>query len=69
MDNSNKLVAQDTQDDKKTKQKHNTICVGNHYAKINTNDVDKNMSPPTNNWRQRRNEHYFMRKSQRTSQN
>jgi hypothetical protein len=26
---------------RKTKQKHNTICVGNHYTKINTNDVDK----------------------------
>jgi hypothetical protein len=27
---------------KKTKQKHNTICVGNHYMQINTNNVNKN---------------------------
>jgi hypothetical protein len=26
---------------KKTKQKHNTICVGNHYMQINTNNVNK----------------------------
>jgi hypothetical protein len=24
---------------KKTKQKHNAICVGHHYAKTNTNNV------------------------------
>ena len=24
-----------------TKQKHNTICVGNHYAQANTNNVNK----------------------------
>ena len=26
---------------KKTKQKHNTICVGNHYTQTNTNNVNK----------------------------
>jgi len=26
---------------RKTKQKHNTICVGHHYAQTNTNDVSK----------------------------
>jgi len=32
---------------RKTKQKHNTIYIGNHYMQANTN----NMIPPTNNWR------------------
>jgi hypothetical protein len=26
---------------RKTKQKHNTICVGHHYAQTNTNSVSK----------------------------
>ena len=26
---------------RKTKQKHNTICVGCHYAQTNTNNVNK----------------------------
>jgi hypothetical protein len=26
---------------RKTKQKHNTICVGNHYTQTNTNNVNK----------------------------
>ena len=34
---------------RKIKQKHNSICVGYHYAQANTNNVNK--SPPTNNWR------------------
>jgi hypothetical protein len=25
----------------KVKQKHNTICVGHHYAQTNTNNVNK----------------------------
>ena len=25
----------------KQKQKHNTICVGHHYAQINTNNLNK----------------------------
>jgi hypothetical protein len=30
-----------TQDESKTKQKLNTICVGNHYTQTNTNNVNK----------------------------
>jgi hypothetical protein len=26
---------------RKTKQKHNTICVGHHYTQTNTNNVSK----------------------------
>jgi hypothetical protein len=26
---------------KQTKQKHNTICIGHHYAQTNTNNVNK----------------------------
>jgi len=26
---------------RRTKQKHNTICVGHHYTQINTNNVNK----------------------------
>ena len=26
---------------RKTKQKHNTICVGHHYTQTNTNNVNK----------------------------
>jgi hypothetical protein len=26
---------------RKTKQKHNTLCVGNHYTQINTNNLNK----------------------------
>jgi hypothetical protein len=26
---------------RKTKQKHNTICVGHHYMQTNTNNVNK----------------------------
>ena len=32
---------------RKTKQKHNTMCVGHHYTQTNSNNVSK--SPPTNN--------------------
>jgi hypothetical protein len=28
----------------KTKQKHNTICFGHHYAQTNTNNVNKTWS-------------------------
>ena len=41
MDNPEKLATQVTQDEEKTKQKHNTICVGHHYAQANTNNVSK----------------------------
>ena len=40
---------------KKTKQKHNTICVGHHYAKTNTNNINKR-APPSS-WKERRTEH------------
>ena len=26
---------------RKTKENHNTICVGHHYAQVNTNNVNK----------------------------
>ena len=29
---------------RKTKQKHNTICVGHHYMQSNTNNVNKTWS-------------------------
>ena len=31
------------------KQKHNSICVGHHYAQANTTNANK--SPHTNKWR------------------
>jgi hypothetical protein len=37
MDNPEKLATRR----RKTKQKHNTICVGLHYAQTNTNNVNK----------------------------
>ena len=36
-DNPEKLVTQDTQDE----EKHNTICVGHHYAQAKANNVNK----------------------------
>ena len=30
-----------TQDEEKTKQKRNTVCVGHHYTPKNTNNVNK----------------------------
>ena len=49
MDNLEKLASQGTQDE----QKHNTICVEYHYTQTNTNNkTKKDMSPPTNNWRE-----------------
>ena len=55
MNNSENLATQGTQDEekhretgnigytrrRKTKQKHNTICVGHNYAQTNTNNVNK----------------------------
>jgi hypothetical protein len=38
MDNPEKMAAQGTQGENKTKQ-HNTICVKRHYAQTNTNNV------------------------------
>ena len=39
-DNPEKLATQDYVQ-RKTKQKHNTICVGHHYAQTNRNNVYK----------------------------
>ena len=36
---------------RKSKQKHNTICVGHHYRQTNTHNTTKDIRPPTNNWR------------------
>jgi hypothetical protein len=44
MDNPEKLATKYTRGSLE-KQKHNTICVGHHYAQTNTNNVNK-----TNNW-------------------
>ena len=41
MDHPEKLAAYDIQDEEKTKQKHNAICVEHHYAQANTNNVNK----------------------------
>ena len=40
-----------TQDEDKQKKKHNTIRVGHHNAKTNTNKVKKDMSHPIINGR------------------
>ena len=29
------------QDEEKQNEKHNTICIGHHYAQVNTNNVNK----------------------------
>ena len=39
MDNPEKLARYGTQDEDKSKQKHNTICFGHHYTHTNTNNV------------------------------
>jgi len=43
MDYVEKLTTHGTQDEEKTKQKHNTICVGQHYTKTNTNNVNNSI--------------------------
>jgi hypothetical protein len=40
MDNPKKLAIGYTRR-RKTKENHNTICVGHHYAQVNTNNVNK----------------------------
>jgi hypothetical protein len=37
MDNPEKLATRR----RKTKQKHNTICIGHHYMKANTYNINK----------------------------
>jgi len=41
MDNPEKPATQGHTRRLKTKQKHNTICVGHHYTQTNTNNVNK----------------------------
>ena len=43
MDNPEKLETQATQDTRRrqTKQKHNTMYIGHHYAQANINNVNK----------------------------
>jgi len=43
MENPQKLATLGTQDTRRrqTKQKHNKICVGNHYTQAKTNNVNK----------------------------
>jgi len=42
MDNPEKLATLGAQDEeKKTKYKHNTICVGHNYTQTNINNVNK----------------------------
>ena len=45
MGNSEKLATYGTQD-RKTKQKYNTICIGQHYAQANTQNVNKTWTLP-----------------------
>ena len=39
MDNTEKMATQGTQDEEE--QNKNTICVGQHYIQVNTNNVNK----------------------------
>jgi hypothetical protein len=39
MGNPENLATLGTQDEEK--QKHNTICIGHHYAQTNTNNINK----------------------------
>jgi len=41
MRNPEKLETYGTQDENKTKQKHNTMGIGHHYAQTNKNNVNK----------------------------
>ena len=45
MNNQEKLSILYRQDTRRgqTKQKHNTICVGHHFAQTNTNNVNKTL--------------------------
>ena len=48
MDSPEELAPYGIQDEWQAKQKHNTLCVGDHYYQANTINVN---NPPTNNWR------------------
>jgi hypothetical protein len=41
MDTPEKLATLGTQNEDKQNKKHYTICVGHHYTKTNTNNVNK----------------------------
>ena len=41
MENPGKLATQDTQGEEEQSKKHNTMCVGHHFALTNTTDADK----------------------------
>ena len=45
MGNSEKLATYGTQE-RKTEQKHNTICIGYHYAQANSYNVNKTWALP-----------------------
>ena len=48
---------------RKTKQKHNTICVGHHYMQTNTNNVNKTCSLLQTTGGKDKLNFFFMRKS------
>ena len=41
MDNQEKLATYIYTRQRKTMQKHNTMCVGHHYMQANTNNINK----------------------------
>ena len=49
---SRESETQGTQDEEKTKQKHNTICIWHHHTQTRH-------TSPHNNWSQRRTKHRF----------
>ena len=65
MNNPEKLATLGTQDEEKQNKKHNTICVGYHYALIN---VNKTWALLQTTGGKDESNIVFMRKSWRTSQ-
>jgi len=68
MDNPQKLETLGTQDEEKTKQKHNAICVVHHYAQTNTNNVIKTWALLQTTGGKDEPNIVFIQNSQRTSQ-
>ena len=56
MNNPEKLAAYGINDE----EKQNNMCWTSSISQTKTNNVNKDMSPPTNNWRSRRTEHRFL---------